>query len=67
MKNVETSVKNGKLTIVIDLAKNVGPSATGKTIVLGTTAGNKPIALPDGQSAFLGVNCYRYPKESELS
>ncbi len=62
MKNVKMKVKGSKLTIEIDLAKEFGPSKSGKTITIASTLGNKRV---EGQDAFIGVNCYKYPKEVE--
>jgi hypothetical protein len=56
MKNVQTEVKGKKLIITVDLDKEFGPSASGKTIIIGTTGGNKEVT--DG--VFAGLNVYRY-------
>lgn len=63
MKNVQTAVsKDGKtLTIKIDLTQDFGFSASGKTIIVGSTAGNKTVT-PDG--VVLGLNCYKYPSKA---
>lgn len=62
MKNVKTSVSKDKktLTITIDLTQDFGFSASGKTIIVGSTAGNKSI---DGTEVVLGLNCYKYPNK----
>ena len=44
MKNVEYTVKGNILTIEVDLSKNFGPSKSGKTMVVATTAGATNIA-----------------------
>lgn len=54
-KNVEYTVEGNILTVRIDLAKDFGPSASGKTRIIATTAGN--VALPGG--AKVGINVYR--------
>lgn len=57
MKNVKMSTsKDGKLTIVVDLTKDFGQSASGKSVVIATTAGNKPVP---GADAMIGLNVYR--------
>jgi hypothetical protein len=38
-RNVEATVKDGKLTLVIDLSVEGQPSASGKTKVIATTNG----------------------------
>lgn len=52
-------VKGNMLTITIDLTKNEGRSASGKTIVIASSHGNQKITLPDGNAAWVGVNCYK--------
>lgn len=55
MKNVEMTVAGNVLTITVDLSKTFGSSASGKTTIIATTAGNQPI---EG-GAVLGLNVYR--------
>lgn len=57
MKNIETEVKGNKLVITVDLSENFGPSKSGKTIIIASSEGNKPIK--DGNGAVLGLNIYR--------
>lgn len=38
-KNVEIKKDGKKLVITVDTSKDVGPSASGKTLVIGTTGG----------------------------
>ena len=40
MKNVEMTVEGTVLTIKVDLSKEFGPSAWGKTTSIASTAGN---------------------------
>lgn len=54
-KNVEYTVEGNILTVRIDLSKDHGPSASGKTRIIATTSGN--VALPGG--AKVGINVYR--------
>lgn len=56
MKNIDIRVEGDKIIIEIDKTKTFGPSKSGKTIVVATTAGNKKI---DGTDCILGVNCYK--------
>jgi hypothetical protein len=56
MKNVELTVEGTSLTIKVDLSKEFGPSASGKTILIATTEGN--ITLP-GRQEKVGLNVYR--------
>lgn len=59
MKNVEMSVSGNILTIKVDLSKEFGPSASGKTIIIGSTEGN--VTIPDREEK-VGLNVYRYRK-----
>jgi len=49
--------EKGILTAVIDLKKNVGLSASGKSNNMGTTNGNAKIPFQD-RILNLGINCY---------
>ena len=49
--------EKGILTATIDLNKNVGKSASGKSFNMGTTNGNTKIPYQD-KILNLGVNCY---------
>ena len=57
MKNVETKVEHGKLVITVDLATELGPSSTGKSIIIGTTEGN--VDVPGAPDVKFGLNVYR--------
>ena len=57
MKNVETKVEHGKLVITVDLATELGPSSTGKSIIIGTTEGN--VDVPGAVDVKFGLNVYR--------
>jgi len=52
-RNVVAAKVGNELVIKIDLTKDAVPSKSGKTNVLGTTNGNKPVF-----SGHLGVNFY---------
>ena len=56
MKNVEIKVEGNILTIKVDLSKEFGPSASGKTIIIASTEGN--VAVPDRDEK-IGLNVYR--------
>ena len=58
MKNVEMVVEGNILTIKVDLARDFGPSSSGKTIIIASTEGNVPI--PDREEK-VGLNIYRKP------
>lgn len=57
MQNIHMSLDKQKteLIIKIDLTKEIGPSKSGKTTIIGTTSGNKHVI----GDIFLGVNCYK--------
>ena len=56
MKNVEMTVVGTLLTIKVDLSKEFGPSASGKTIIIASTEGN--VNIPD-RTEKVGLNVYR--------
>ena len=57
MKNVETKVEHGRLVITVDLTKELGPSASGKSIIIASTEGN--IDVPGTADVKMGLNVYR--------
>jgi hypothetical protein len=56
MKNVEMKVEGNILTIRVDLSKEFGPSASGKTTIIASTEGN--VSIPDREEK-VGLNIYR--------
>ena len=57
MRNVEMSVADNKLTIVVDLSKEGELSSSGKSLVIGTTSGNVPV---EGHADIkVGLNVYK--------
>ena len=56
MKNVEMTVEGSMLTIKVDLSKEFGPSASGKTIIIASTEGN--VTIPNREEK-VGLNVYR--------
>ncbi len=57
MKNVEMKLDGDILTIKVDVTKEFGPSASGKTIIIATTEGNIPI--PEKEDVKIGLNIYK--------
>lgn len=57
MKNVEMRVEGNVLHIAVDLDKNFGPSASGKTVIIATTKGNQE--LPGRPGIKVGLNVYK--------
>jgi len=57
MKNVEMSVEGNILTIKVDLAKDFGPSASGKTIIIASSEGNQ--SIPGKEAVKIGLNVYK--------
>ena len=56
MKNVEMNVDGNTLVIKVDLTKEFGPSASGKTIIIASTEGNQSVR---GRDEKIGLNVYR--------
>lgn len=58
MQNVQVEVSPDKiLTITVDLKKRLRPSGSGKTILVGTTAGN--VSIGDSKDGVkMGLNVY---------
>ena len=57
MKNIEMTVQENILTIKVDLAKEFGPSSSGKTIIVASTEGN--VSIPGSEDKKVGLNVYR--------
>ncbi|MFU8766429.1 MAG: hypothetical protein ACNA7I_01960 [Candidatus Methanoperedens sp.] len=57
MKNVEMSIEGNILTIKVDLSKDFGPSASGKTIIIASSEGNQ--SLPEHEEIKIGLNVYK--------
>ena len=51
------STEGNILTIKVDLSKEFGPSASGKTIIIASTEGN--VTIPGHEGAKVGLNVYR--------
>ena len=62
--SIEMEVHDGILTLKIDTNENIGPSASGKTIMIASSGGNKKINVGTDEAEdniMLGLNIYRYP------
>jgi len=60
MKNVKMTLNGDILTIEVDLSKNFGKSASGKSTVIATSEGNKPVGKDDIK---IGLNIYKSAKD----
>ena len=64
--SIEMNCEDGILTLKIDTNTDIGPSASGKTIMIASSGGNKKINVGDEASGdnfvMLGLNLYRYPE-----
>lgn len=54
MKNIKTTIVGSKLTIEVDLSAPGSPSASGKSMVVATTAGLK--SIPGAPEQFAGYS-----------
>lgn len=59
MQNVKTTIKGSKLIIEVDMSKEFGLSASGKTISIASTKGNKDVH----NGIIMGLNVYKYPQK----
>lgn len=57
MKNVEMTVEGNILTIKVDLTRELGPSSSGKTLIIASTEGN--VSIPDREEVKVGLNVYK--------
>lgn len=60
MKNIDLKLEGEILTITIDLSKEFGPSASGKTIIIATSEGNQ--SIPGRENVKVGLNVYKKPQ-----
>ena len=65
MQNVTFEVQGERLVIVVDLAQESGVSASGKSIIIGTTGGN--VGVPGMENVKVGLNVYRPQQIGESS
>ena len=54
-RNVSAKVEGRILTLTIDLDASFGRSASGKSTIVASTGGNKPL----GEGTFIGLNVYK--------
>ena len=57
MKNCEMKLDGNILTITVDISKEFGKSASGKSITISSTEGN--VAVPENEDIKIGLNIYR--------
>lgn len=57
MKNVDLKIEGNILTIKVDLSRDFGPSASGKSITIASSEGNK--SLPGKEDIKIGLNVYK--------
>jgi hypothetical protein len=57
MKNVDLTLDGTILTIKVDISKEFGPSTSGKTTIIASTEGNKPV--PGKEDVKIGLNVYK--------
>jgi hypothetical protein len=57
MKNCEMKVTGNILTITVDISKDFGKSASGKSVIIASTEGNVPI--PEKEDIKIGLNIYK--------
>jgi hypothetical protein len=60
MQDVTLKVEGTKLVIEVDLSKEIGPSSSGKTMLIASTEGNANV--PGYEGVKLGLNVYRAKK-----
>jgi len=56
MQNVNATVKGNVLTITVDLSQRLGPSSTGKTMMIASTKGNA--SAPGVAGVKFGLNVF---------
>lgn len=59
MKNCDMKLTGNILTITVDVSKDYGKSASGKSIIIASTEGN--ISVPDKEDIKIGLNVYKKP------
>lgn len=56
MQNVKAEVKGNTLTITVDLTQRIGPSSTGKTLIVASSSGNANV--PGHAGVKFGLNVF---------
>ena len=59
MKNCEMKLNGNILTITVDISKEFGKSASGKSIIIASTEGN--VSIPEKEDIKIGLNVYSKP------
>ena len=59
MKNVDMKVEGDKLIITVDLAKEFGPSSSGKNIIIASSEGNQTVPGKEDDGVKIGINVYK--------
>ena len=59
-KNIKGSLEDNILIIKVDLTKDFGPSASGKTLIIASTGQGQRFEY-NGKTVIIGVNIYRKP------
>lgn len=59
MFNISAKVEGKTLTLVVDLSKELGPSSSGKTIIIASTQGNAPLPPNGPKEIRFGLNVYK--------
>jgi hypothetical protein len=57
MKNCEMKLTGNILTITVDVSKDFGKSASGKSIIIASTEGN--VSVPEKEDIKIGLNVYK--------
>ena len=63
MKNCEMKLNGNILTITVDVSKEFGKSASGKSIIIASTEGN--VSIPEKEDIKIGLNVYRKPSKHD--
>jgi hypothetical protein len=61
MKNIEMKVEGDILTIKVDLTKEFGLSASGKSMIIASTEGNQ--SVEGREEVKIGLNIYKKPQK----
>jgi hypothetical protein len=57
MKNCDMKLNGNILTITVDISKDFGASASGKSTIIASTEGNK--SIPEKEDIKIGLNVYK--------
>ncbi len=58
---MKAEIKDGNLVITMPINPNPSPSASGKTLVVASSSGNKQTdVIVNGKNVTIGVNAYIY-------